>query len=121
MTTKSLSKFFTVALLTALLAACGPSPSSAPPAAEATSAPEPTEAATETDVETPAETPASEASTSDSDLPTGQHIYVIVPEESSASYLAEEEFLALRWASTASPRAYLTPSARPASLRDNSS
>jgi polyisoprenoid-binding protein YceI len=99
MTTKSLSKFLTVVLLSTLLAACGPSPSSAPPAAEATSAPEATEATTETEVETPAEapaeTPAGEASTSDSELPTGQRVYVIVPEESSASYIAEEEFFGL--------------------------
>jgi polyisoprenoid-binding protein YceI len=114
MTTKSLSKFLTVVLLSALLAACGPSPSSAPPAAEATSAPEATEATTETvttetvttetvttetDAETPeeapAETPASEASASDSELPTGQRVYVIVPEESAASYIAEEEFFGL--------------------------
>jgi polyisoprenoid-binding protein YceI len=78
------------------LAACGPVPSSAPPAAEATSAPtEPTEEPTEAPPETPAESPAEEASASEGELPTGLRTYVIVPEESSASYMVEEEFFGL--------------------------
>ena len=103
MVTKSFSKYLAVLLLFALLAACGPTTSSAPPAAEATTAPEPTEAAAESPAEAteaPAEEAAAEeepaeASTSDGELPTGLHTYIIVPEESSASYQVEEEFFGL--------------------------
>ena len=113
MTTKPQSKLFVGLLLISLLAACSPAPSSAPPAAEATSAPavevtdEATDAATEeqTGEVTPAATEATEsqateaaddsAAASDSGLPTGLRTYVIVPEESSASYIADEEFFGL--------------------------
>ena len=80
MTTKSLSKYFALSLLVTMLAACGPSPASAPPAAEPTAAPAATEAP---------------AAATDGELPTGQVVYVIVPEESSASYIADEEFFGL--------------------------
>ncbi len=87
----TLSKFFIASLLVTLLAACGPASSSAPPAAEATIAPEPTEAV----AETPVEIPATDAATGEGSLPTGQVVYVIVPEESSASYMVNEEFFGL--------------------------
>jgi polyisoprenoid-binding protein YceI len=102
MTNKSLSKFFALSLLIALLAACGPAPSAAPPAAEATSAPAATAEPTEAAAETPAvEATGAETTTTGSgaantsDLPTGVHTYVIVPEESEASYAVDEEFFGL--------------------------
>lgn len=112
MSTISLSKKVAGLLLFALLTACGPPSVTQPPAAEATSAPaEPTEAPAETEAEeteaeeseaaetdaeeAEAETPAAEEAASEGELPTGPRTYVIVPEESSASYQVEEEFFGL--------------------------
>jgi polyisoprenoid-binding protein YceI len=108
MTTKPQSKLFAGLLLISLIAACSPAPSSAPPAAEATSAPaddatvdatdeatvEATPAATEA-TESPATEATDDSAASDSTLPTGLRTYVIVPEESTASYIADEEFFGL--------------------------
>lgn len=84
----SLSKFFALSLLPILLAACTQTvtpANTAPPAAEATATP--IAAATQ-----PA---AQEASGDPGELPTGQRAYVIVPAESSASYIVNEEFFGL--------------------------
>jgi polyisoprenoid-binding protein YceI len=82
-----LSTTLVALLLPVALVACAPSPASAPPAAEATVAPEPTSV--------PEETESQEAAAEAGELPTGRRTYVIVPEESSASYIAEEEFFGL--------------------------
>lgn len=87
MTTKLLSQFLALSLLVAVLAACGPSAPSAP-VAETTAAPAATEAPA-------AATPAGEAAVTAGELPTGQVVYTIVPEESTASYIADEEFFGL--------------------------
>lgn len=78
-----------------MLAACGPSPAAAPPASEATVAPQPTEAPAAQEAEAPTEQANAEESTDGGALPTGLRTYVIVPEESSASYIADEEFFGL--------------------------
>jgi polyisoprenoid-binding protein YceI len=78
-----------------LLAACGPSPAAAPPASEPTAAPQATEAPAAEEAEAPTEQANAEESANGGDLPTGLRTYVIVPEESSASYIAEEEFFGL--------------------------
>jgi polyisoprenoid-binding protein YceI len=93
MATKSLQKLCTASLLILLLSACSPAPSGAPPAAEATEAPVATEAAEAT--EAPAEESEADASSGSGELPTGLRTYVIVPEESSASYMVDEEFFGL--------------------------
>jgi polyisoprenoid-binding protein YceI len=69
-----------------MLAACGPSA----PAAEPAAAP----AATPTTAPVAAtEAPAADApAATDEALPTGVHTYVIVPEETTASYNVDEEF-----------------------------
>jgi polyisoprenoid-binding protein YceI len=90
MSMRNLAILLPASLLLALLAACGPTPASAPPAAEATVAPEPTEAAAD-----PAASDEEQDEQEPVALPVGQRIYVIVPEESSASYIAEEEFFGL--------------------------
>ncbi len=97
MLTKSLAKTLTALLLFAILTACSPAPSSAPPAAEATTAPEPTTAVAETPVDPPADasTEEDEDTGNEAGLPTGLRTYVIVPEESSASYQVNEEFFGL--------------------------
>lgn len=108
MTTITLSKKVSAILLFALLTACGPGASTEPPAA-ATTAAEPTEAPASTESteavtetaateSTEAETSTTEAagdSAATGELPTGLHTYVIVPEESSASYQVDEEFFGL--------------------------
>ena len=82
MNSHSIKKLVMVACGVVILSACGPS--AAPPAADATSAPEaPAPAATEAPAAAPGE------------LPSGLRTYVIVPEESSASYIVEEEFFGL--------------------------
>ena len=92
---KVLATFFVLILMTA----CGPTPASAPPAAEATAAPAPTTDESPAETAAEATAPASDAGAADasttSELPTGLRTYVIVPEESSASYIAEEEFFGL--------------------------
>jgi polyisoprenoid-binding protein YceI len=105
-----LSKLLLISLLCTAVAACGPAPSSAPPAAEATAAPtpdaeapadegadaEPTEAAAEEDAAAEgSDTAAASGDAAEDGLPTGLVTYMIVPEESSASYIAEEEFFGL--------------------------
>lgn len=82
----SLGKFFALSLLLTLLAACTPTTAPATaPLTEATTIPE--AAATE-----PA---AQEASGAPGELPTGQRTYIIVPAESSAAYIVNEEFFGL--------------------------
>ncbi len=71
-----LTRFIPVALLVLTVAACGPSASAPTP----TSAPE-----------QPAAAPTA-AAPADASLPTGVHTYVIVPEETTASYSVDEEF-----------------------------
>ncbi|MCC6456412.1 MAG: YceI family protein [Caldilineaceae bacterium] len=95
MLTKSLSKLLAALLLLTILTACAPAPSSAPPAAEATSAPDPTEVPAETPADQQADASTEEDTSSDASLPTGLRTYVIVPEESSASYQVDEEFFGL--------------------------
>jgi polyisoprenoid-binding protein YceI len=101
MTSKSISNWLIALLLIASVAACGPAPASAPPATEATTVvdatPAPTEAAASpaTSPTESADTSPAETAVTDSELPTGLVTYVIVPEESSASYLANEEFFGL--------------------------
>src|SRR5690554_5112094 len=112
MATQSLSKLLAGLLLIAMLTACAPAPSSAPPAAEATNASDTAAAPADTSdsssadsapADEPADAPAEaeaeaegEAEASDdAQLPTGLRTYVIVPEESSASYIADEEFFGL--------------------------
>ncbi len=103
----TLAILLTVSLF--VLAACGGAPAASPaePAAEATEAPaeeetaeqEPTAvpeeeapaevaAEEESDTESAAEAPAEEASAA-----TGMRAFVVVPEQSTASYLVDEEFL----------------------------
>ncbi len=104
MTSNSISNWLIALLLIATVAACGPAPASAPPAAEATTAvevttvAEPTSAPTEAAAASPTEpadtTPADTAAT-EGELLTGLVTYVIVSEESSASYIADEEFFGL--------------------------
>jgi polyisoprenoid-binding protein YceI len=96
MTINSLSKLVATSLLIALLTACSTPAPSAPAASEATTVPEPTGAAepTEAAAETPATEASSDAST-ESGQPTGLITYVIIPEESLASYLVDEEFFGL--------------------------
>lgn len=96
---KSLLKQLALPLLVTLLVACGPSPSSAPPAAEATAAPIATEAP-ETPDDTTNDTDGSDTNgnappAESSALPSGTRTYIIVPAESSASYIVEEEFFGL--------------------------
>lgn len=92
-------KVLATLLVLMLVTACGPAPASEPPAAEATAAPEPTEAEAPAETAEDATSPASDADAADtsgaSELPTGLRTYAIVPEESSASYIAEEEFFGL--------------------------
>ena len=92
-----ISRVLYATLLLLLLAACGPAPASEPPAAEATAAPESTTAPEATVAETAAEAtaPESDAAADTSGLLTGLRTYIIVAEESSASYIAEEEFFGL--------------------------
>ncbi|MBW7881144.1 MAG: YceI family protein [Caldilineaceae bacterium] len=82
----TISKFLLLFLLSILVAACGaPAASPAPAAAaEPTATPVPVEAAAE---------PAAMAESA-GEAVSGQHTYVIVPEESKASYLVDEEFFA---------------------------
>ena len=86
----------TIALF--VLAACGGAPASAPAesAPEATEAPA-EEAATEPAseaTEVPAEEPAAEADSSATAASTGEGMrtFVVVPDQSTASYLVDEEF-----------------------------
>jgi polyisoprenoid-binding protein YceI len=81
-------------LVALLLTACAPAPSEAPAAAEAPAASD--EAATEEAPPTEAPTPESSgtaAQDTSADAPSGIRVFVIVPEESTASYIADEEFL----------------------------
>lgn len=83
----SLSKFFALSLLLTLLTACASTttpPTSAPIAAATAPIAEATEP-----------TATQETSTDPGELPTGQQTYVIVPEESTASYIVNEEFFGL--------------------------
>lgn len=99
MNTNLLYKFIAWSLLAVLLVACAPAPSAAPPATEATAEPVDTEApAEEATQEEAGETDAGGAESEASEtgeLPAGLRTYVIVPEESSASYIVEEEFFGL--------------------------
>jgi len=73
-----------------MLAACSTPSTSAP----ATSAPEPTAEPTAAP-DTPATEAASETTADTGEQPTGLKTYVIVPEESKASYMVDEEFFGL--------------------------
>jgi len=84
-------------LLTAslfVLAACGGAPASAPaeptaePVAEATEAPAEVEA-----TEVPAEEATTEESADDAGATEGLRTFVVVPDQSTAAYLVDEEFL----------------------------
>ncbi len=98
MSTTHLARLLVLVTCVALLVACGPTaPGAAAPGTQ-------TEAQTETQTETPAANePATapaqaeeDADTAASDaLPTGLVTYVIIPEESSASYIVNEEFFGL--------------------------
>lgn len=81
---KFLTSLLATLLLLGTLAACDSSSSSEAPAAEPTV--EPTAAT---------ESAATENTDDPGELPTGQHTYVIVPEESTASYHVAEEFFGL--------------------------
>lgn len=99
MSSKSISNWLIALLLTASVAACGPAPASAPPAAEATTVAEPTSAPTEAAAASPTEAAPESAdadpAATEGELPTGLVTYLIVPEESTASYIANEEFFGL--------------------------
>jgi polyisoprenoid-binding protein YceI len=71
-----LTRFIPVALLVLIVAACGPS----------ASAPTPTPLPEQPTVVPTAAAPA------DASLPSGVHTYIIVPEETTASYSVDEEF-----------------------------
>jgi len=80
---KALPTLLITLLSLALLAGCGGAPADNTTVAEATSTPAATESS------------ANESTGDPGDLPTGQHTYVIVSEESTASYHVAEEFFGL--------------------------
>ena len=80
---KSLLSSLSMVLLLTLLAGCGGAPASDAPATDPTATPAPTENS------------ATESTGDPSELPTGQRTYVIIPEESTASYHVSEEFFGL--------------------------